>query len=160
MTTDTTPDRVTELVTRLYQQYEQSELGRPFNVETVEELTSERLVVRGSYTQIGRPGVSGDGVIPGPVQMAMADGFGWMLTVQSLPVGSDAYTIDMSMQFLRPLPTGEFAARCETLRWSPRRTVLTVALAPGLDAPTSTFITAAFIPRTPPANAGERTPAG
>ena len=153
MTARTPSDRSDELLAELRRHYEDSEVGVVFEIDAIEELTDDHAVVRGSYSQAGRPGATGAGVIPGPVQMAMADGFGWILSVAPLPPGSDAYTIDMSMQFLRPLPVGPYVARCSLLRWSPRRSVVTIDIAPGHDEPTATFITGAFSPRS----AGGRT---
>ena len=154
MTARTTSERAPELLAELQRHYADSEVGVVFEIDAIEELTNDHVVVRGSYSQAGRPGATGAGIIPGPVQMAMADGFGWILSVAPLPPGSDAFTIDMSMQFLRPLPVGPYVARCSLLRWSPRRSVVTVDIAPGHDEPTATFITAAFSPRAALGDAG------
>ena len=151
MSTPAGAGRAAELLAGMMEHFESSEVGLLFAVDAVEQMTETLLVLRGNYAANGRPGAdpgNAVGVTPGPIQMAMADGFGWMLTVDRMPPGSDAFTIDMSMQFLRPLPVGPFVARCELLRWSPRRSVTTTQLSPGPDGPTSTFITAAFSPRS------------
>ena len=108
----------------------------------IEELTEDLLVIRGRYDKPGRIG----GIIPGAIQMDMADTFAWIHTVARLPPGADAYTTDITVQFLRPLPVGQFVVRCQMLRWTPRRTVSSLLFSADGEK-TETSATVSYAPR-------------
>lgn len=133
-----------EILAALVRRRDDSNLQAPFDIDEI-DLSHTRLTVRGRADRAVREG----GVVPGPVQMAMADCFGWILTVAAMPAGSDALTVDMTMHFLRPLLVGAYRADCDLLRWSPRRSVVSIRLSPGADQPVCSNVTITFAPRRP-----------
>ena len=98
---------------------------RPHPFVKVESLEESRLVVRrDTRPEDLRPGA----IISGPALMTLADAAGWLMVVAHLPPGSDAVTVDVSMQFLRPAPAAELGAEVHLLRLGRRTAVVTVAL--------------------------------
>ena len=90
-------------------------------VVTLEVLEERRLVAhRRPYALDMRPG----GIINGPALMGFVDAAGWMLAVAHQPPGSDALTMDISMQFLRPAPAGELLVEVVALRVGGRTAIL------------------------------------
>jgi len=116
---------------------------------TVESLEESRLVVsRSIRPQDLRPGA----VVSGPALMGLADAAGWLMVVAHLPPGSDALTVDVSMQFLRPAPAAELGAEVHLLRLGRRTAVVTVMLTSVLvaDGPVAHAVMS-FATRPPPA---------
>jgi len=110
----------------------------PGSVVTVESLDESRLTVRRSTRPEDlRPGA----IISGPALMGLADAAGWLMVVAHLAPGSDAVTVDLSMQFLRPAPAAELGAEVQLLRLGRRTAVVTIA------------ITSALVPDGPVAHA-------
>jgi len=58
-----------------------------------------RVDFRGSYM---RPG----GLVAGPVLFSIVDASGWLATVSRLAPGSEAMTIDCTIRYLAPVPSG------------------------------------------------------
>lgn len=77
-----------------------------------------------------RPG----GIVSGPAQFTIVDSIGWMMTVAQLGVGWDAFTADLTMQFLRPLLPGRVTVEVEILRRG-RRVVMQMAIDPSSQGP-------------------------
>ena len=115
----------------------------PWHID-IDELTADLLVVQGRYELPGRKG----GVIPGPGQADIIDTLAWMLTLCRMPAGADAFTTDLSIQFLRPLLVGSFSGTTRMERWSRNRAVSTVHLA-AADGEVSTLATVTYAPRSP-----------
>ncbi|WP_165605885.1 PaaI family thioesterase [Mycolicibacterium mucogenicum] len=90
------------------------------------EFSPGRLTVTASLDRFVRPG----GTIPGPVQVTLVDGLSWLLLVAHMPEGADAYTTDMSVQFLRAVPLGEVTATLVIERLGSSRAVVTTVIAP------------------------------
>ena len=119
---------------------------------TVESLDVSRLLVRrGARPEDLRPGA----IISGPALMSLADAAGWLMVVAHLPAGSDALTVDVSMQFLRSAPAAELGAEVHLLRIGRRTAVVTVAITSALvtDGPVAHAVLT-FATR-PPASARE-----
>jgi uncharacterized protein (TIGR00369 family) len=120
--------------------------SRPF--VTVESLEESRLVVRRSTRpEDMRPGA----IISGPALMSLADAAGWLMVVAHLPPGSDALTVDVSMQFLRSAPAAELGAEVHLLRLGRHTAVVTIALTSALvaDGPVAHAVMT-FATRPPP----------
>jgi acyl-coenzyme A thioesterase PaaI-like protein len=140
-----------QLLVSLVHRRDAANLQAPFDIDRI-ELAGESLRAMGRVENSVRVG----GMVPGPVQMAMADCFGWMLSVAPMPPGSDAFTVELSMQFLCPLPIGAYVAECERLRWSAHRSVVTMRIAAAPGQPASSNATLTFAPRS----AQRRAPSG
>jgi uncharacterized protein (TIGR00369 family) len=132
-----------EVLAALVRRRDEANLQAPFDIDGI-ELTSDRLTVRGTADQSVREG----GIVPGPVQMAMADCFGWILTVARMPAGSDALTLDITMHFFHPLSVGPYLADCDLLGWSRRRSIVTMRISSGADRQICSSATLTFAPRT------------
>jgi acyl-coenzyme A thioesterase PaaI-like protein len=88
---------------------------------TLQVLEERRLVAhRRPHDFDNRPG----GIINGPALMGFIDAAGWMFAVAHQPPGSDAFTMDISMQFLRGAPVGELLVEVLALRVGGRTAVL------------------------------------
>lgn len=72
-----------------------------------------------------RPG----GTVSGPALFALVDSAGWMLAVAHRGPGSDAFTTDISMEFLRPVSMGTVVVESTVLRLG-RRSVFEVVIDP------------------------------
>jgi acyl-coenzyme A thioesterase PaaI-like protein len=88
------------------------------------EFDTGRLVVTASLDRYVRPG----GTIPGPTQVTRVDGLAWLLLVSHLPDGSDAYTTDLSVQFMRAVPVGEVSAVLHVERLGSSRAVVSTII--------------------------------
>jgi uncharacterized protein (TIGR00369 family) len=118
----------------------------------VESLEESRLVVtRSTRPQDLRPGA----IVSGPALMGLADAAGWLMVVAHLPPGSDAVTVDVSMQFLRPAPAAELSAEVQLLRLGGRTAVVTVALTSALVADGPVAHAVMTFATRPPAAAGD-----
>jgi len=71
-----------------------------------------------------RPG----GTIPGPELVNLADGLAWLLLVARMSDGADAYTTDLSAQFLRAVPPGEVTAVLNIERLGATRAVVSTVV--------------------------------
>jgi uncharacterized protein (TIGR00369 family) len=88
---------------------------------TVEVLEEGRLVAHRKPHEFDlRPG----GVIHGPALVSLVDAAGWMLAVAHQPPGTDAFTADLSMQFLRGAPVGELRVEVKALKVGGRTAVV------------------------------------
>ena len=105
------------------------------------------MVTRSTRPQDLRPGA----VVSGPALMTLADAAGWLMVVAHLPPGSDAVTVDVSMQFLRAAPAAELGAEVHLLRLGRRTAVVTILLTSALvaDGPVAHAVMT-FATRTPP----------
>jgi uncharacterized protein (TIGR00369 family) len=131
-----------EVLAALVRRRDEANLQAPYDIDGI-ELTSDRLTVRGMADRSVREG----GIVPGPVQMAMADCFGWILTVARMPAGSDALTLDITMHFFRPLAVGPYLADCDLLGWSRRRSIVTMRISSGAGRQICSSATLTFAPR-------------
>jgi uncharacterized protein (TIGR00369 family) len=90
-------------------------------VVTLELLEEDRLVARRRPYELDlRPG----GTINGPALVAFVDAAGWMMAVAHQPPRTDAFTTDISMQFLRAAPAGELRVEVKALRVGGRTAVV------------------------------------
>jgi uncharacterized protein (TIGR00369 family) len=88
---------------------------------TLELLDERRLVARRRPHEFDlRPG----GIVNGPALVTLVDAAGWMMAVAHQPPGSDAFTTDLSMQFLRGAPVGELRVEVKALRVGGRSAVV------------------------------------
>ncbi len=71
-----------------------------------------------------RPG----GTIAGPVLMTMVDTIGFMVTIAQAPPGTETFTTDISMQFLRPAPMGLLVVEGRPLRFGKRSSVISATV--------------------------------
>ena len=87
----------------------------------VVELTEDRLVIlRDADPRELRPGA----LWSGPSLVTLVDGSAFLMAMAHLPPGSDALTMDLSMQFLRGAPFGELRAELRMLRMGKRAIVM------------------------------------
>ena len=112
---------------------------------TIEVLEQDRLVARRRPHEFDlRPG----GIINGPALVTLVDATGWMMAVAHQPPGSDAFTADLSMQFLRGAPLGDLRVEVRALKVGGRSAVVdaTVTSPAVHDGPVAhavlTFVTA------------------
>jgi acyl-coenzyme A thioesterase PaaI-like protein len=120
--------------------------------QTCISLTEDRLVIRRSPTPDDlRPGP----LWAGPSLLSFVDNSAYLLTVAHLPPGSDAFTIDLYIKFLRPAPYDDLIAETRLLRMSKRKADLDVIITLP-DAPDQALLhaTATFSPRAAIPTAG------
>jgi len=98
---------------------------------TVEQLDERRMQLR---VEIGERFARPGGTVSGPALFALADAAGWMFAVAHRGAGSDAFTTDISMQFLRPVSIGSVVVESTVLRRGTRQ-VFEVAIDPQPDGP-------------------------
>ena len=102
--------------------------GPPF---TIVELTDRQLRLRYDLgQQFTRPG----GAITGPALFGMIDTVGWLMAVAHSGPGTDAFTTDVTVQYLRPVSTGQLELVGNLLRRG-RRHVFDVSVNPSPDGP-------------------------
>jgi len=98
---------------------------------TIEELGNRSVRLRVEFDdRAARPG----GSVAGPMLFALVDSAGWIMAVAHHGAGVDAFTTDVSMQFLRPVATGVVVAQAEVLRRG-RRDIIEVDIEPSPDGP-------------------------
>jgi uncharacterized protein (TIGR00369 family) len=123
---------------------------------TIEELTDEKMVLRVSAgTSSLRPG----GSVMGPMLMAYVDSAGWLTTVAHHGIDYDAFTTDVSMQFLRPVRAGEVLVEARPLRVG-QRTVVAVDIRQSREAPIAVHAIITFAPLPTEATARDHPPDG
>lgn len=109
---------------------------------TIVSLDARRLEVQVDLESIQlRPG----GSVSGPAQFSLVDSVGWMMTVAHCGVGWDAFTAEVSMQFLRPLLPAKVTVEAEMLRRG-RRLVMQMAIDPSPEGP-ATHAVVSFVAR-------------
>ncbi|MDO8392710.1 MAG: PaaI family thioesterase [Actinomycetota bacterium] len=98
---------------------------------TIVELTERQLRLRFDLGhQFTRPG----GSITGPALFGMIDTVGWLMAVAHSGPGTDAFTTDVNVQYLRPVLAGQVELVGNLLRRG-RRHVFDVSVDPGADGP-------------------------
>lgn len=126
--------------------------GGQFARDTVVTLCEDRLVVRRRPTPDDlRPGP----LWAGPSLLNYVDHVGYLLTVANLPHGSDAFTIDLYIKFLRPAPYDDLVSDTRLLRMSKRKADVDILLtSPAVAEGPVVHATATFSPRpaSPPAS--------
>ena len=80
---------------------------------TLEVLDEDHLV---AHRRPGETDLRPGGIINGPALVTLVDAAGWMMAVAHQPPGSDAFTAELSMQFLRGAPVGELRIEVKPLR--------------------------------------------
>jgi|GEM_PF-2220733 len=108
-------------------------------------LSEDRLVLRREPTPDDlRPGP----LWAGPSLLGYVDNAGWMMTIAHLPPGSDAFTVDLYMKFLRPAPVADLIADTRLLRMSKRKADLDIIIS-SVEIPEGpvAHATATFAPR-------------
>ena len=84
----------------------------------------------------------------GPSLLRYVDNCGYLLTVANLPPGSDAFTIDLYIKFLRPAPFDDLIADTRLLRMSKRKADLDILItSPEIPDGPVIHATATFSPR-------------
>jgi uncharacterized protein (TIGR00369 family) len=108
----------------------------------IEELEEHRLLARRRADAMSmRPG----GSWSGSAQMSLVDSVGFLMSIAHMPPGSDAMTTDLTMQFLRPPPSGDLLTEVRVLRMGRRTSVLDVEiLSDGLSGGPVTHATISF----------------
>ena len=91
----------------------------------IEELNESRILAR---AVLGSGHVRSGGMVFGPVIFEIADAMGYLVTISRSPKGADAFTVDVSLQFLRHAPPGELSIEGVSLHCSKRRSVVDVAI--------------------------------
>ena len=98
---------------------------------TIVELTERQLRLHYDLTQqFTRPG----GTVTGPALFGMIDTVGWLMAVAHSGAGTDAFTTDVTVQYLRPVFTGQVELVGNLLRRG-RRHVFDVSVNPSPDGP-------------------------
>ncbi|MGE0879711.1 MAG: PaaI family thioesterase [Acidimicrobiia bacterium] len=115
----------------------------------VVELTEERLVVEADY------GVSGSregGTIAGVSMFRLVDTVGYMAVLAQAPKGSNGFTTDVTMQFLRPAPLGKLIAVGRPLKFGKRASIVEVTISsPAVEDGPVAHSVITFVPVFPPA---------
>jgi acyl-coenzyme A thioesterase PaaI-like protein len=91
----------------------------------LETLTEARLVAR---RQPARTSLRRGGTWSGPAQFEMIDMMGFLLCVAGLPSGSDAHTINVTVNFLEAPPFSDLIAEARMMRRSRRSAVVGISL--------------------------------
>ena len=85
------------------------------------EFTEHVIVGRADHdTSHARPG----GMVAGSSLFKMVDAIGYLVTLARSPKGSHAFTVDVSMRFLRPAPVGDLFIEGRSLQFSKRLSVI------------------------------------
>jgi len=120
--------------------------------DTVISLLEDRLILRRRPTPDDlRPGP----LWAGPSILKLVDHSAWLLTIANLPPGSDAFTIDLYIKFLRPAPYDDLLSDTRLLRISKRKADLDILItSPEVPEGPVVHATATFSPRPATATAG------
>lgn len=98
---------------------------RPGAAPTVVELSRERIVIQveasDRHTRKG-------GTVSGATIFSFFDSVGYMMTIAQAPKGSEAFTTDVSIKFLRPGPLGVFIIEGRPLKFGRRASVVAVTV--------------------------------
>jgi len=126
---------------RLHDLHEVDAEDSAFHRTSFESLDDEELKVR---RRPSRRSLRDGETWSGPAQFELIDMTGFMLCMSRLPVGSDAMTININVNFLRPPPYGDLIARARPLRRSGRSAVIDISLESALLDEVVTHATASF----------------
>jgi uncharacterized protein (TIGR00369 family) len=112
---------LTHSAEELLARYYKTMSGRPVAGLEIEECTEERMLVRAEliegHTRTG-------GMVAGPILFTLADTVAYFVTISLSPKRSEAYTTSLSMEFLRPAPTGVLLVEGRALRYGKRACVV------------------------------------
>jgi acyl-coenzyme A thioesterase PaaI-like protein len=126
------------------------DVGDPFEIV---EYTRERIVGRTHTTpEHSRKG----GTIAGMTIFRFFDSMAYVVTLAQSPRGTEAYTSDVTIQFLRPGPLGPFDIEARPLRFGRRASVVGLTLSSPLveDGPVATGVVT-YAPVFPSARGGK-----
>jgi acyl-coenzyme A thioesterase PaaI-like protein len=115
-----------------------------------EELSGYFASIADRYDDLGTVDLAGiqlrpGGTVSGPAQFTIIDSVGWMMTVAQVGPGWDAFTAEVTMQFLRPLLPSTVSVDVEVLRKG-GRIVMQMAIDPSPQGP-ATHAVASFVAR-------------
>ena len=71
-----------------------------------------------------RPG----GMVSGSILFRMVDAMGFLVTMARCPPRSNAFTLDVSIRFLRPAPIGQLRVEGRSLRFGKRASIVDTAI--------------------------------
>ncbi len=91
----------------------------------VTEYGGDRVVV---WTEVSMQHSRKGGTIAGAVLFRFFDAVGYMVTLAQSPKGTEAFTTDVSMHFLRPGPLGRFIIEGRALRFGRRSSVVAITV--------------------------------
>lgn len=91
----------------------------------ITEYDGDRVV---AWTEVSMQHSRKGGTIAGAVLFRFFDAVGYMVTLAQSPKGTEAYTTDVSMHFLRPGPLGRFIIEGRALRFGRRSSVVAITI--------------------------------
>lgn len=91
----------------------------------ITEYEGDRLV---AWTDVSTRHSRKGGTIAGGALFSFFDGVGYMVTLAQSPKGTEAFTTDVSMHFLRPGPLGKFIIEARALRFGRRSSVVAITV--------------------------------
>ena len=91
----------------------------------ITEYDGERVV---AWTEVSEQHTRKGGTIAGAVLFRFFDAVGYMVTLAQSPRGTEAFTTDVSMHFLRPGPLGRFIIEGRALRFGRRSSVVAITV--------------------------------
>ena len=92
---------------------------------TIEEYTEDRIV---ASTDVTEEHARKGGTIAGNTLFRFFDAIGYLVTLAQSPKGSEAFTTDLSIHFLRPGPLGRFFIEGRPLKFGRRASVVAVTI--------------------------------
>ena len=92
---------------------------------TITEYTGERIV---AWTEVGPSASRKGGAVAGMTIFRFFDAMAYMVTLSQSPKGTEAFTSDISIHFLRPAPVGRFVIDGRPLRFGRRASVVAVTV--------------------------------
>ena len=92
---------------------------------TIDEYTSDRIVAR---TEIADEHTRKGGTVAGTTIFRFFDAIGYLVLLAQSPKGTEGFTTDVSIHFLRPAPVGTFLIEGRPLRFGRRASVVAVTI--------------------------------
>ncbi|HET6966241.1 MAG TPA: PaaI family thioesterase [Acidimicrobiales bacterium] len=81
-----------------------------------------------AWTEVSGRHARKGGTIAGAVLFGFFDALGYMVTLAQSPKGTEAFTTDVSIHFLRPGPLGRFTIEGRALRFGRRSSVVAITV--------------------------------
>ena len=92
---------------------------------SIEEYTPDRIVAR---TEVADEHTRKGGTVAGATIFRFFDAIGYLVMLSQSPKGTEGFTTDVSMHFLRPGPVGTFLIEGRPLKFGRRASVVAVTV--------------------------------
>ena len=99
--------------------------GEVGDVYAITEYDDERIV---ASTSVGDDNARKGGSVAGLAIFRFFDAMGYLVTLAQSPKGTEAFTCDVSIHFLRPAPVGSFLIEGRPLKFGRRASIVAVTV--------------------------------